>query len=94
MLTTIVDHDDTRHSPIERVTREARFPSERGVADGLAVPYKRGVLPGRPRRRARSHACHIRAMTSGELPAATSRNPPGLCPIEKKAFSTTGSTRS
>jgi len=25
-LTTIADHDDIRHSPIERVTREAKFP--------------------------------------------------------------------
>ena len=27
-LTTIVDHNDMRHLPIERVTQEARFPGE------------------------------------------------------------------
>jgi hypothetical protein len=29
MLTTIADHNDIRHSPIERVTSEAKFPGER-----------------------------------------------------------------
>ena len=28
-LTTKADHNDIRHSPIERVTREAKFPDER-----------------------------------------------------------------
>ena len=43
MLTTIVDHNDIRLQPINRVTRKADFQVSDGKPTDLAVPYKQGV---------------------------------------------------
>ena len=42
MLTTKADHNDIRHSPIERVTWEVKTQVSDG-ADNVPVAYKRGL---------------------------------------------------